>query len=718
MDGAVTVRHQELRAIELELRAAASQHPATAELRSHLDTAIQRLAALAPTAAPPPSSAFVAGRRSLPPARVASSVTPALRQGQSVPAVLVLPGGSNGEQRGKVSVSSLGRRSSAVAGRRLSYVHGAHAHHRDLDSGGHGLAQVVEAAAAADDGAGDETPMLGDADAAAEAAEAKAASRRFLGGLLSTPQLVGLVVGVVLLGAFSLTTLDAAYPSAGPMLGCLSLVASLWMFEVMPLPTAAVLPMALLPLFGVLDGAATAKLYWNHISMMFIGAFIVDIGIEHVNLHQRVALRILLAVGVDKPSLVVANFLLISAALSTVCSNVATAVMLVPFATGILDTAAAAASTPAEHGHVKRFSSAALLAIAYGSSCGGIATLIGTSANGVLAGQANDAFPGRVDFVNWLLFATPLVLISLCCTMASLYAVKLRGVSINLDAAALRAQYDALGPMNRDEALVLLLLLSQIFMWVTRPYLIEPLVGPTVASGGDAATACAAAVLIFLIPSKKRPGEALLTWAVAQQHLPWGVLVLMGGGFALAGGCQASGLTTVVGSALAATVTSLAPLPLVVAITTVVGLLTQLTSNTATANTILPLLIAVSEITMTHPLLLLLPATAACSFAFMLPASTPPNSIIFGTGRLPIVDFLKVGTPLNLMVILLGALTMYFSADVVYGALGPFPEWACKPPNCVWLRADVELDRTAQACAVLDGDAARCRLRDGSVVRV
>ena len=112
--------------------------------------------------------------------------------------------------------------------------------------------------------------------------------------------------------------------------------------------------------------------------------------------------------------------------------------MLVPFATGILDTAAAAASTPAEHGHVKRFSSAALLAIAYGSSCGGIATLIGTSANGVLAGQANDAFPGRVDFVNWLLFATPLVLISLACTMASLYAVKLRGVSINLDAAALR----------------------------------------------------------------------------------------------------------------------------------------------------------------------------------------------------------------------------------------------------------------------------------------
>ena len=119
--------------------------------------------------------------------------------------MLVLPGGGNGEQRGKVSVSSLGRRSSAVAGRRLSYVHGAHAHHRDLDSGGHGLAQVVEAAAAADDGA-DETPMLGDADAAAEAAEAAAASRRFLGGLLSTPQLVGLVVGVVLLGAFSLTT--------------------------------------------------------------------------------------------------------------------------------------------------------------------------------------------------------------------------------------------------------------------------------------------------------------------------------------------------------------------------------------------------------------------------------------------------------------------------------------------------------------------------------
>ena len=120
-------------------------------------------------------------------------------------------------------------------------------------------------------------------------------------------------------------------------------------------------------------------------------------------------------------------------------------------------------------------------------------------------------------------------------------------------------------------------------MWVTRPYLIEPLVGPAVASGGDAATACAAAVLIFLIPSKKRPGEALLTWAVAR-HLPWGVLVLMGGGFALAGGCQAGGLTTVVGSALAATVTSLAPLPLVMAITTVVGLLAQLTSNTATTN--------------------------------------------------------------------------------------------------------------------------------------
>ena len=462
--------------------------------------------------------------------------------------------------------------------------------------------------------------------------------------------------------------------------------------------------------------------------MMFVGAFLVDIGIEHNNLHRRMALGALLGVGVTNPTAVVSVFASIAFLLSTCCSNVATTVMLVPFAIGLLD--AAATDSPGKKSRqpadaladfrqkadLGRLSTCVLLAIAFGANCGGIATLIGTPPNAVLAGQT--LVVGRVTFTSWLLFALPLAVTALVIVLITLHFAYLRGNAVTLSATDLQIQYAALGRTRRDEMCVGAVLLLQVALWIVRPYLLEPLLGPGV---NDAATACAAALLLFAIPSTTRQGEALLTWSVAQQHLPWGVLLLIGGGFALAQGCEASGLTAVVGGAMASVVVTLDPIALVASITVVVCLVTQLTSNTATANTILPLLIAVSEATLTHPLLMLLPATAACSFAFMLPAATAPNAVVFATGRVSLIEFVKTGTVINVALVLIGSVVLYGSACFVFDVTAPFHEWACVLPNCEWLPivGSVGATRvTAQACALPQGsgEVAWCRLRNGTTI--
>jgi len=318
-----------------------------------------------------------------------------------------------------------------------------------------------------------------------------------------------------------------------------------------------------------------------------------------------------------------------------------------------------------------------------------------------------------------------------CLAFLVLYFAYVQGTRVELNADSIMRQYQGLTPFlrSRDEVLVALIQLLQIVGWVTRPYWWQMLQGIGLIADdhknpkllNDASVACACACLLFILPSQQRPGEPLLTWKQAEHHLPWGVLLLMGGGFAMAHGFSQSGLTNIAGKALGGVVPGLHPLLLTFAIIFSITFLTEVTSNSATANIILPLLSAVSWDTLIHPMALLPVATVACSFAFMLPAATPPNSVIFATGRVPIKHFVRAGVVMNLASAILGTFLVKGMASLVFDAAGPFPEWACKDGECFWVPvAGVVSGRVVdgQACSVVDDSlnntAGLCTLMNGT----
>jgi len=286
-----------------------------------------------------------------------------------------------------------------------------------------------------------------------------------------------------------------------------------------------------------------------------------------------------------------------------------------------------------------------------------------------------------------------------------------------MDRNVLKAEHRALGPLNRDEIVVASVQLLQILGWLFRKSLIN---SSGLKGVNDATIACGAAALLFFVPSVKRPGQTVITWDVATRHLPWGVLILMGGGFAIAEGFKKSMLTKFVGEALAASSKGTSRLGFTYLIAFVVCFLTEVTSNTATANIMLPILGSVATETLTHPLTLMLPATVACSLAFMLPAATPPNSVVFATKRIQITEFLKAGLAINLIMILLGAPLIYLMGSAVYDTAGPLPEWACLPETCSWVQVPglTASGRkvVSQACKLLKDES--CRLSNGTVLNL
>mmetsp|Transcript_36783 Transcript_36783/g.102074 ORF Transcript_36783/g.102074 Transcript_36783/m.102074 type:complete len:658 (-) Transcript_36783:119-2092(-) len=534
--------------------------------------------------------------------------------------------------------------------------------------------------------------------------------------IFTVDKLIGLFLGLLLFIVFLSVELADEYPLANDMLAVLGLIGSFWVFEVLPLAVTSLLPVVLLPFLEIMTSKAASSSYWGWVQMLFLGAFIVDIAIEQVNLHRRIALGFLLKVGVKYPWVVVLAFSTISYFMSMWCTNTATTVMLTPFATGLLDTAQASdasSDSPQKRESMRRYSVGILLAIAYSATSGGIATSIGTIPNGVLMGMPE--VNNMVSAQDWFLFAAPVSLLSVLLAFLVVYLIFVRGVQLELNRDVLLAEYKALGPLNRDQVVVAVVQLLQIIGWLARKDLINNPSAIGIKGVNDATIACAAAAILFFVPSVKRPGETVLNWDIAQSHLPWGVLILMGGGFAIAQGFLDSQLTRFVGEQLAGAV-GMSSFLLTYLITLILCFLTEVTSNTATANIMLPILASVATETLTHPLLLMLPATVACSFAFMLPAATPPNSVVFATKRIMIKDFVKAGFSLNLVMILLGGPLLYLTGSAVYDTSGPFPRWACLPATCRWVDVPgivAGREVPGQACTLLvDGT---CRLRDGTI---
>jgi len=476
--------------------------------------------------------------------------------------------------------------------------------------------------------------------------------------------------------------LDPARPEITRMAAVALLMAGWWITEAIPIPATALVPVALFPVLGILDGQATASLYFNDTIFLFIGGFIFALAMQRWELHRRIALRIILTLG-SRPMRLLLGFMTATWFLSMWISNTATTMMMVPMALAII------LQLEDQFGKetIAHYAIGLLLGVAYSSSIGGIATIIGTPPNLAFRRIFALTFPAapEVTFVGWFVFALPLSVVFLLICWRILGYSYARGMTLDVDDGDLfRREYDKLGPVSYEERVVLGLFGLLVCLWMFRRdlFFIPGWSGllPDPAMAFDGTAAIIVALLLFLLPSRSRPGERLMNWRTAVK-LNWGIVILFGGGFALAGGFTVSGLSAWMGGRLAA-FAGLPPLLLVLITCTALTFLTELTSNAATTQMALPVLASLAVAIEVNPLLLMVPATLSASCAFMLPVATPPNAIAFGTGDLPIKEMVRTGIWLNLLGILLITAAIYLLGITVLGIdLASMPDWAVAPPG-------------------------------------
>lgn len=451
--------------------------------------------------------------------------------------------------------------------------------------------------------------------------------------------------------------------------GAALLMAVFWISESIPIPATALLPLVLFPLLGLANGRDAAAPYANPIIYLFLGGFLLAAAMQRWNLHRRVALNLIGALG-TRPTRVVGGFLLTSTLISMWVSNTATALMMLPIAISVAQLAESGGAVST--GQRRAFSAALLLAVAYGATTGGMATLIGTPPNALLAGYVEKVYDVRIGFGQWMLLGVPVTLIAL----PIVYFVLTR-VSFRLDdkpvegmAEMFAAERAKLGGFTRGEVTVSVVFALTALGWVTQPLIAKVLPGVT-----DTLIGMAGALALFFIPVNFRRGEFVLTWDTAKS-VPWDVLLLFGGGLSLAGMIEKHGLSTYLGELCGA----LDGLPVVLTLAVVcfgILMLTELTSNTATAATFLPIAAALALSLGQNPLLFVVPTALAANCSYMMPVGTPPNAIVFGSGRITLPEMAKAGLWLNIALVplLLGA--MWLLGGWVFGLeLGVVPDWA------------------------------------------
>lgn len=406
-----------------------------------------------------------------------------------------------------------------------------------------------------------------------------------------------------------------------------------WITEVMPIPVTSILPMIFIPLLGIANINAATAPYAHPLIFLFFGGFFLSIAMEKTGLHQRIALRALLLVG-QKPAAQIAGLMAVTAFLSMWMSNTATAVMMLPIGLSMISMANASSQD--------NFGKAVLLAIAYSASIGGIATLIGTPPNALLAAYLAKNYQIQISFADWMLLGVPLACLMLIICWIWLCKIHFRLPSQSSGQSNLPQALKALGPLRASESRVLWVFSLAACCWISQQWLVKVTGLPL----NDTMIALIAAVLLFVLPGDK-PQQRLLVWQDSQQ-LPWGVLLLFGGGLSMAEQIQQTGVADLLAQQLNL-LQGVSPLLILLAVTTLIIFLTEVTSNTATAAAFLPLLGPVAVSMNLSPLYLVVPAALAASFAFMMPVATPPNAIVFASGKLQIKDMVKAGLVLNLL---------------------------------------------------------------------
>jgi len=469
-------------------------------------------------------------------------------------------------------------------------------------------------------------------------------------------------------------------PLIGKMLGVAIWMAGWWITEAVPIAIASLLPLVLFPLTGISSGKEVSASYINDIIFLFIGGFIIALAIEKWDVHRRIALRTLLFFGKGLFPVLV-GFMAISAFLSMWISNTATTLLMLPLVLSVIDELEALYSNK----EMGKFKIALLLGVAYSCSIGGITTLIGTPPNLVFIKMFSNAYPDapEITFANWLFFALPITIVLFIAAVIVLYFLFRPSKSIkSIQPSFFEENYKALGKRTYEQTMILMLFALFVVLLVFRADIV---IGNFKIQGWrnlfrepkyivDAVVAIFITILLFIIPSKNNPKKYLMDWKTAVK-LPWGIVLLFGGGFALAKGFQTSGLSEWIGEKLLI-LTGSPILVIIFGCAVLMAFLTEFTSNVATTQALLPLSIALATSLKIHPLYLMIPLTMAASLAFMLPVATAPNAIIFGSKKLKIKEMLLPGFILNCIGILVITIMMYYWGSYVFD-LDPniLPEW-------------------------------------------
>lgn len=461
---------------------------------------------------------------------------------------------------------------------------------------------------------------------------------------------IGLIIGPFLFCiVFFSSPFEGLSAEANAVLASTLWIASWWLSEALPISATALLPIVLLPLTGGASIGQTTAAFGDKMLYLFVGGFIIAIVMQKWNLHRRIAIGIISAVGTNT-RLIVLGFMLATGLLSMWISNTATTLMMVTIGTALI---AEVKELTGKSG--KLFFKALLLGIAFSASIGGVATLVGTPTNPIFVSIASKLYNQEFSFASWMTFALPFSLIMLwfCWVVLTRLVFPLHKVEMPIGIEMIEKERKNLGKISQEEKAVALVFVLTAILWITRSFLLSQFI-PGI---NDTVIAIGAALTMFIIPSKKRKGKPLLTWNEAEK-LPWGVIILFGGGLSLAAAFQSSGLAEWLGIQLA----GVKELPLfltILIIALVVNFLTEVTSNVATASIMLPVLASLADAIGVHPFLLMVPATMAASCAFMLPIATGPNAIVFSSGELKMNDMVRAGVWLNLVSSLLISLLVY-----------------------------------------------------------
>jgi sodium-dependent dicarboxylate transporter 2/3/5 len=476
---------------------------------------------------------------------------------------------------------------------------------------------------------------------------------------------VGFVLGVALFVAVLLAPRPGSLePAAWHTAAVGLLMATWWITEAIPISATALVPLVLFPLLGVADIRVTARPYAHPLIFLFLGGFMIAAAMQRWGLPRRIALQTIRLIG-TRPTSIILGVMVACAFLSMWVSNSATALTMLPIGTSLTallntEMKARPSAAPATQ---TNFGTALMLGIAYGCTIGGLATLIGTPPNAFLAAFVSDSYGITIGFAEWMLLGIPLVAVGLPLAYLILTRLlfRIETASIPGGEELIRRELQRMGPMSSSERRVLAVFAMTASLWMLRPILSR-----WVPALSDAGIAMLGALLLFLIPSHRRSEMRLLDWASAER-VPWGVLVLFGGGLSLAGGIQSSGLTGWIGTAFV----GLADWPawlLVLAVVAVIILLTELTSNTATAAAFLPVTGSVAIGIGLGPLMLTVPAALGASGAFMLPVATPPNAIVYGSGAVSIPQMVRAGILLNLLFLVLITVAAILLMPLVFGS--------------------------------------------------